>query len=102
MSESKQETSGPEALVFLALWVCGFFAEAWLVATLWRWFLVPLGIPAIGNAHALGLSVLVSFIAKSPNAAVQDGEWQHRLGREFLWCVSCLIFGYVAHHVMIS
>lgn len=35
--------------------------RAWSIATLWSWFIVPLGFPVIGMLHAYGLSLFVSI-----------------------------------------
>ena len=35
--------------------------RAWAVSALWAWFVVPLGVPQIGMAHALGLVMLLQF-----------------------------------------
>jgi hypothetical protein len=33
--------------------------RGFVVFTLWGWFLIPLGLPAIGIAHAMGISGMV-------------------------------------------
>lgn len=39
----------------------------------WQWFIVPLGVPAIGFAHALGISTLLSALrGSSGNNKVED------------------------------
>ncbi len=51
------------AFVILVLSV--WFSEALVFLLLWRWFLVPLGIPNISYVHAFGIYILWSFI-KTP------------------------------------
>ena len=29
---------------------------------MWRWFIVPLGVPQIATAHALGLTILIGYL----------------------------------------
>jgi hypothetical protein len=40
---------------------------AFTTMTLWMWFGVPLGLPQIGMAHAVGISLLVSNFKTLPN-----------------------------------
>ncbi len=43
-------------IVPLSIW------KGFVLSILWGWFLVPLGVPAIGTAHAIGIAVLVSML----------------------------------------
>lgn len=42
--------------------------RAWVLVKLWLWFVVPLGLPAIGLWHAMGLGSLLGLLTYS----VQD------------------------------
>jgi hypothetical protein len=47
----------------VAFWVvlaASTIADGAVMARLWSWFVVPLGLPGIGVAHAVGLSVIVA------------------------------------------
>lgn len=44
----------------------GILAWAYVKAQLWSWFLVPLGVPPIGVAHAYGLTTLYWAFASRP------------------------------------
>lgn len=51
--------------------------RAYVIARLWAWFMVPLGVAEIGLAQAAGLVLLVSMIRNRPaNAAEPDPEWK--------------------------
>lgn len=50
------------ALAGLAIIPVGCATEGAVVALLWRWFMVPLHLPAIGFAHAFGLSALATVL----------------------------------------
>ena len=50
------------ALVILSSAVGGFFMWAWLIVGLWGWFVVPLGVAAIGMSHALGLRLVMAVL----------------------------------------
>lgn len=39
--------------------------RGWALASLWLWFVVPLGVPNISTVHAYGLSVLISLFGSS-------------------------------------
>jgi len=59
----------------------GMFLRAWALATLWAWFILPLGAPRIGYAHALGISTLVSmFTHQFPSARQigEDADWKRQ------------------------
>lgn len=51
--------AAPVFAVMAAVMVC---AEAGVVWLLWRWFIVPLGLPTISLAHVVGLDVVVSLM----------------------------------------
>ena len=40
-----------------------------VLVDLWAWFVVPLGAPAIGALHALGISLLIQFVVVDVGAA---------------------------------
>jgi len=66
MSREKVDTS-PElgGIGSLALLLTGIPLGLWkgyVVSCLWLWFLVPLGVPAIGVLHAWGISILAGFL----------------------------------------
>lgn len=42
--------------------VISIIFSAYVLSVLWGWFIVPLGVSAIGIAHALGINVLVAFL----------------------------------------
>lgn len=38
-----------------------------VLSIMWRWFIVPLGVIAIGKAHAIGIASIVGMVAKNSN-----------------------------------
>lgn len=48
------------ALPLLA--VAAVMIDGYVVMNLWRWFLVPLSLPAISYLHAAGISMLVEYM----------------------------------------
>jgi hypothetical protein len=53
----------------LAVLVPALIFDSYVITRLWTWFAVPLGVPAIGLAHAAGLTTLVATIRFSAAAA---------------------------------
>ncbi len=75
--------------------------HAYAVVALWRWFVVPLGAPSIGMAHAYGLTVL--FAALRPNRSPSPKEGQTVVSLAIEGLATCAVVygaGYLAHLVM--
>ena len=94
----KSESSAGDA-IGLFLFFPALLFEAFVVMTMWRWFVVPLGAPALGMAMAYGVSLTVAFVVKSPHAVRKDDGLLNLMGRQIGWSVACLTFGYLAHLV---
>lgn len=45
----------------LCLFAAGVLG-AFVLVQLWAWFMLPLGVPAIGVAHAYGIGVIATFL----------------------------------------
>jgi hypothetical protein len=94
--------------VAMALWPFTAAWRAYVLVTLWAWFAVPLGLPALGKAHAYGLAILASILvmrARIPNKhdedvtslkAFIDLHVEAALAPAF-----ALLGGWVAHLVMV-
>lgn len=57
--------------------VCLFFSlviNGFVLSCFWHWFFVPFGLPPIGVAHALGLSLVSHYLSTSPLAAEKPPE----------------------------
>ncbi len=73
--------------------------EALVIKVLWGWFVIPLGVPAIGLAQAGGLSVLVTLAAVR---SVQSPRAKEDIVAEmFLMPLVALAFGWVFHLAMV-
>ena len=75
--------------------------DSYVVSVLWSWFLVPLGVMAIGMAHAYGVCVLfavVRYRPERPDREVKD--WWEPLMRGFLYPSFGLFMGWCAHGCM--
>lgn len=58
--------------------------ESFVLATLWGWFIVPMGFDQIGKAHAFGLAVFVAMFRVCPPKP--DGDAEAKAART-LWCI---------------
>lgn len=87
-------------LVFLAMSALTVW-EGFVLKVLWAWFLLPLGLPAIGMAHAVGISALVGLLAHQAPPDLNDDD---RLHKVFQWAVcgpiAALALGWIAKQFM--
>jgi hypothetical protein len=63
---SEQEPNWNDLYKFVSsvvLLLLAIVANSLCVMMMWGWFVVPLGLPAIGAAHSAGLASLVRFVA---------------------------------------
>lgn len=94
-------------LIAIAAVVAGSLLTGWAGMTLWGWFVVPLGLPAIGLWHALGLSLLVQLVTvKRPaNRKGDDNDLRYHLGSLFYAVclpLAALGMGWCANQLMIA
>ena len=64
MADDNEEEAKTIAIGCLAIIIVTPFAimlRGFVLTRLWLWFLVPLGLPAIGLWHAYGLSILIAL-----------------------------------------
>jgi hypothetical protein len=60
------------------------FFEPWVITKMWAWYLVPLGVSAIGWAQAFGLNLLVYLFIGPPLNAQKERSSEWRLKRSFV------------------
>lgn len=96
----------------------GAFFRAFVIAALWRWFAQPLGLPAIGMAHAYGFGLLINYVsaggtvkdrdiadlAVSRDATSDERRWyvMIHVSRYLLVPAMVLGFGYLARTIMVG
>ena len=60
---------------------------------LWGWFIVPLGVISIGISHALGISIIITFITfKKP---AEDTKWEEVIMGSIGVSGFALLLGYI-------
>ena len=81
-------------LAFLAP-IANGFALSWL----WFWFITPLGVPVIGTAHAIGISMIARWVTDH-NAATKERTPAELAGLIIFMPLLALGFGWLAHLFM--
>jgi putative flippase GtrA len=77
--------------------------RGWTVSILWEWFLVPLGLPALGIAHAIGISLAVAFLTHQTDTKKDDRESQEaglQIFTQVLTCLGTLGVGWIVMKFM--
>lgn len=103
LHETQEQEWGP-ALVGLGFAVPMFVLEGLVLSMLWIWFMVPLGVPPIGIAHAVGLVALIGLVGPGPR--LRDDEpltWQRlrsQIGHSVFKMATIFVVGAIAHEVM--
>lgn len=85
------------ALMLLVLGIPLALLNGWVISWLWLWFLVPLGIPAIGVVHAMGISGIIGLLTKQYVPKSDTGE---SFSFSIVFPLVCLLTGYVIHLFM--
>lgn len=84
-------------IAFIAV-ICLY--QAFVLATLWTWFIVPLGVVKIGLTHAYGLSLIPSVILGTRGLGIglkkdEDAKWSPIVSA-LIYPAVALLFGYIA------
>jgi hypothetical protein len=93
------------ALLAVLVSPLNWLLNGFVLSILWAWFMVPLGLPAIGKAHALGLACVIGLLShqQPPDCASDKPAWA-RIGNSmivsFVAPVLTLIIGWIAYRCM--
>ncbi len=77
--------------------------NGFVLQSLWGWFLVPLGVPYIGVAKAIGLSVLAHMFvwqAEQPDSNGEKPLWEQFL-KILMRPAFTFAFGWIVHQFML-
>ncbi|MEN6546605.1 MAG: hypothetical protein ABFE07_11220 [Armatimonadia bacterium] len=88
------------AVALLLIPFCILLA-AYTLKTLWWWFVVPLGVPPVGMAHAYGLSTIVALMRYTDWKAVNEGKALESVMRSLGVNGMALLCGYIVHRIML-
>lgn len=94
----------PIVLVFLAVLAVGAVAiinAGFAISILWEWFVVPLGVKAVGISHAVGLSA-TAFFLRGTQTEYDNLQKDHasNIASMFLAPWLAVLVGYVAKGFM--
>lgn len=103
MSEKEKALDSAIALLIaLASVPVALAARAWALSSLWAWFVVPLGAPAIGWAHSLGLALIPALATgdawsarREPKSESEWGKAAERAITAIVGPLVALAFGWV-------
>ena len=73
--------------------------RALVLATLWEWFIVPLGVMNITIAHAVGLSSIFSLILSKVRSKEEESLLKS-ISHEFMTFIVVLVVGFIARGFM--
>jgi len=87
-------------LIVLVLSIPALLFSAFVASTLWLWFMVPLGLPAIGVLHMWGIGLFASYFTmgiKRESPETTDATLGEKAGVAvaYIWLMS-LLWGGVA------
>lgn len=95
---TKNEDAAYTLLFFIpsALWT------AWGIKTLWGWFMVPFGVPAISVAWSYGLLCLTNLMCRTFRTQQDEGTTKNfqRLANSAAIVALALGLGWIAHSFM--
>lgn len=81
-------------LGFILAIFCLALFSAFTIATLWGWFVVPLGVIPLSYAQAYGISLLASVLLGARGVDTEKGKTT--VGVAITINILALLFGYVA------
>jgi hypothetical protein len=72
--------------------VLAIVVRAWCITKLWLWFVVPLGVPALGILAAIGLTMTLSVLLglhrlKGESETVLKAIAGYLMATGFAWCI---------------
>lgn len=96
---TRSDIAVAERLLALIALPIGIVIEAYAISVLWGWFVVPLGAPAVGMAHAFGINALVTVFVYDQHA-VRDKDGLQSLAHSLVSVPIILLLAYFAHLMM--
>jgi hypothetical protein len=86
----RYEATGSEASLAAVCGMAAVVLSGFALSDVWGWFVVPLGVPAIGFYQALGLHVMVGHLCR--NVARQPRTQEEYMLRSGTWLAAPLLF----------
>jgi hypothetical protein len=73
--------------------------RGFVLSYLWQWFVVPFGLPSITVAHAIGISLIVSFLTYE-GAKTESNDIGEAIGNGVGQTLLVFFIGWIVHVVM--
>ena len=100
----KSELSTGWGIVAVVAVVPSILWQLWVMARLWLWFAVPLGLPALGMAHIWGFLILLGMLKPHPD--VETKTTNCKVVRAVILAVLrpafALLVGMLTRHFMLA
>lgn len=84
-----------QAVGFVVVAILTVLAAAFTLSTLWGWFIVPLGAPAIGLAHAAGISVMLTYLKMRQVKQKDERPFLDKVSDAYGRMIVVLLLGYI-------
>lgn len=97
--ENSERTLG-EAVLYIGLGIVATILHGVVLKITWTWFLVPLGLPVISVAHAIGIALIASYLTKNDDYAAAEMETHILAAKYLIKPVVFFIFAWIVHLFM--
>ena len=98
--QGEQEVTIGGCLAVLVLFIPATIWSALVTSIIWGWFVVPLGVPPIGIAHAIGLTLLIRTTVLQANVATKTVSVEDKIYAWIFGPAFVLLVGWVLTHWM--
>ena len=89
-------------LLWIVLALPFLIFSGFTIMTMWEWYFVPLGLPEITIAHAIGIDILVTYLTTT-DTKYDTGNKNDNLKRLVYiasYSLSILLMGWICHFFM--
>ena len=85
-----------------ALWIIATVFGGWVMTYLWKWFIVPLGVPPITLFHALGINLMAGYLTFHYSGEDFSGKAlsERRLAYACIKPIALGLIGYLYYSLM--
>lgn len=88
-------------LLALGIIIVGAVVKGFVLSTMWGWFIVPLGVPDIGIAWAIGITGVVGLLTYDATLNRDSNEGLgYAFGGAVVVPLVTLFFGWIVHLLM--
>ena len=97
----KNRFTTAQVIVTLVMIPVSIIYDGWILMTMWRWFITPLGVAGLSLLQAGGLSLMLAAIKpKTSSEITRDNYWE-KLVESIVRPLIALILAWYVHSLMI-